>query len=682
MFFSQIKRNAAKNRKNNGLFFGSLVIAVVAFYTLLSMDKQDVMRFLKTVESDAVSRLLLLIPVVYVVSLFFVFFLVYFSYHYQLNERRREFGMYLMLGMKRSKLFAMLVGETLLNSAISIAVGIPSALFLTEAISLVTVKLAGLGIIGHEVTWSLAAVIETAAGFVAVQLLAMMILSVKLARTEPAQLLKPDTPDTQSIISVKKSRKSFAVGCILLITAYMTGVLALGSLDVLIVLLILISGTAGTFLFYRGAGAVIGRRIQRKGAKKSGLYTFTGRQIQENVLCQYKTLAVSSLLLLIALSCISYGIGTVVSSQANTARTTDFSIQDGAEGKDALKILKSPECKKYISEYYPVFLNMIDADVHDVSVEGLKEAVVSLRDVKDKEMQDNIIEYINTNEGYEYVIALSSYNHIRKAAGKDNIVLGEHEAGFFTSGREYPDRMDVYRSALKKGAYIEVDGQQYSICKEIYCENVVADRQITLDKAFIIPDELYQKIAVDSHVPFCYNAVLRPELTDREGYMQSIQKASDFLKENGLEYESYLSGIGRRLFYTVAGSYITIYLGFLFMIIANTSVALKYLMQQQTNRKRYRTLLMLGADVSDICASSAKQIRLFSGMLLAVAAVSSVFAVWSMFNGFMRLPEGASVKNVFLLTGVAFSIFIATQMIYVMIIERAGRKEIRRLSER
>lgn len=682
MFFSQMKRNAAKNRKNNGLFFGSLVIAVVAFYTLLSMDKQDVMRFLKTVESDAVSRLLRLIPVVYVVSLFFVFFLVYFSYHYQLNERRREFGMYLMLGMKRSKLFVMLMGETLLNSVISIVIGIPSALFLTEAISLITVKLAGLGIIGHEITWSFAAVIETAAGFAAVQLFAMMILSVKFARTEPAQLLKLDTPDTQSIISVKKSRKSFAVGCILLIAAYMTGVLALGSLDVLIVLLILISGTAGTFLFYRGAGAVIGRRIQKKGAEKSGLYTFTGRQIQENVLCQYKTLAVSSLLLLIALSCISYGIGTVVSSQANTEKTTDFSIQDGAERKDVLKILGSPECGKYISDYYPVFLNMIDAEVHEVSVDGLKEAVRTLKNVKDKDMQENIVEYIDTNEGYEYVIALSSYNHIRKAAGKDEIILGEHEAGFFTSGREYPERMDVYRSALKNGAYIEVDGQKYKIREEIYSENVVADRQITLDKAFIIPDEMYQKIAADSHVPFCYNAVLRPEAAGKEGYMQSIQKVSDFLKANGLEYESYLSGIGRRLFYTVAGSYITIYLGFLFMIIANTSVALKYLMQQQANRKRCRTLLMLGADISDICTSSAKQIRLFSGMLLAVAAVSSVFAVWSMFNGFMRLPEGASAKDVFLLTGAAFCIFIATQMIYVMIIERAGRKEIYRLSER
>ena len=147
MFFRQIKRNAAKNRKNNGLFFGSLVIAVIAFYTLLSMDKQDIMRFLKTIESDAVRKLLQLIPVVYGVSLFFVFFLVYFSCHYQLNERKKELGLYLMLGMKKSRLFAMLMSETLLNSLISLVIGIPAALFLTEAISLITVRAAGLDII-------------------------------------------------------------------------------------------------------------------------------------------------------------------------------------------------------------------------------------------------------------------------------------------------------------------------------------------------------------------------------------------------------------------------------------------------------------------------------------------------------------------------------------------------------
>ena len=683
MFFRQIKRNAAKNRKNNGLFFGSLVIAVIAFYTLLSMDKQDIMRFLKTIESDAVRKLLQLIPVVYGVSLFFVFFLVYFSCHYQLNERKKELGLYLMLGMKKSRLFAMLMSETLLNSLISLVIGIPAALFLTEAISLITVRAAGLDIIGHEVTWSFPAVAETAAGFIIVQLTAMLILSTRFANTEPAKLLNPDVSETQGE-TMGKERKGdaffFAAGCILLAAAYGMGVMLFGSFDVVIVLAVLILGTAGTFLLYRGAGAVIGRHIQKKGAERSGLYAFTGRQIQENILCQHKTLAVSSLLLLIALSCVSYGIGTVVSSQAATSKTTDFSIQGDEEKEDwenVLEILESRECRKYISGYYPVYLGRADAER-----DGLKKAVVSIKDAKDKEMQDNVAEYMDSNEGYEYFIALSSYNDVLEAAGKGKLSLKDKEIGFYTSMKEYPDRLEIYRSALKDGAYIELDGEQYQLSEELYYDNVVADRQITLEKAFIVPDELYMKMVEDSDRLFCYNAMLRPELTEKEGFMQTLEKASEIFREKGLVYESYLSGIGRRMFYTVAGSYITIYLGILFMIIANTSIALKYLMQQQGNRKRYRTLMMLGADIGELCRSSAKQIYLFSGMVLLVSSVSSVFAIWTMFKSFLSLPEGVSPGKMIALTGAAFAVFVATQMIYVMIIERAGRKDIRNLNIR
>ena len=63
MSFKQIRKNAAKNRKSSGLFFGSLIIAIIAFYTLLSMENQDVIRFLKTLESDAVGKLMGMIPV-------------------------------------------------------------------------------------------------------------------------------------------------------------------------------------------------------------------------------------------------------------------------------------------------------------------------------------------------------------------------------------------------------------------------------------------------------------------------------------------------------------------------------------------------------------------------------------------------------------------------------------------
>jgi putative ABC transport system permease protein len=53
-----------------------------------------------------------------------------------------------------------------------------------------------------------------------------------------------------------------------------------------------------------------------------------------------------------------------------------------------------------------------------------------------------------------------------------------------------------------------------------------------------------------------------------------------------------------------------------------------------------------------------------------------------MFKSFLSLPEGVSPGKMIALTGAAFAVFVATQMIYVMIIERAGRKDIRNLNIR
>ena len=120
MFSNLILRNSRRNRKENGLFFSSLVISIVAFYIILSLSKQDVMIFLAKMESDAVSRLLLMIPVFYVMTLGILFFLSYFACKYQLERRRKEFGVYLMMGMRRSKLFIMLLAEDLLSSILAL----------------------------------------------------------------------------------------------------------------------------------------------------------------------------------------------------------------------------------------------------------------------------------------------------------------------------------------------------------------------------------------------------------------------------------------------------------------------------------------------------------------------------------------------------------------------------------
>lgn len=668
MFFKQVWRNAAKNRKDNGLFFGSLVIAIVAFYTLLSLKEQDVMRFLSRIESDAVGKLMMLIPVVYVISLFFVFFLVYFACRYQMDSRRKEFGMYLMLGMKRSRLFAMLFCETLWSSLISLLIGLPTALFLTEGISLTTAKFVGLGIIEHKISFSPDAILLTICGFVIVQLLSMLIICIQFGKTEPAQFLRPASSEKQAPVSNAKSTGHFIVGIVLLLIAYLLGVFFLKDFNIITVFLILVSGTIGTFLLYRGLSGFIGKRIQRKSQNTAGLSVFTGRQIQENVLYQYKTLAVSSLLLLMALSCISYGIGMVSGSGSAESRSTDFSIM-GTEA-EVTAALESPETKAMIATYYPVYLSRTDAQC---DLNGLIEALGKL---PQSDIRDNIMEYIA--DSCDRILSESSFNHLMAAMGKDPINLGDHQLALYSSMARSGNFYSTLDSALKNHASIKVNGKEYALLPDVYHDNIVADRAITLYAALIVPDELFTQLARETE-PFCWNVHLAKSLTDKLGLMQAIEKMDTCLGATGLEYESYLGGIGRNLFYTVAASYLTIYLGVLFLLIANTVIGLKYLIQQRQNKHRYITLLMLGASTDLLCQSTRKQIQIFFSMVLEVAVCSSIFAIVSLFRSFTKLPDGSSITVAIALAATALVLFFLTEIIYVKIVKRTACREIRSL---
>ncbi len=670
MFFKQIRRNAAKNRKGNGLFFGSLAIAIAAFYTLLSLGEQDVTRYLATIESEAVEKLMTLLPIVYGISLFFVFFLVYFACKYQTDSRRRELGMYLMLGMKRGRLFSMLFCETLWNSVISLLIGLPASLLLTEGISLVTAKVVGLGIIGHRFSFSPYAILWTVCGYVLVQLLSMMIICIDLGKAEPADLLRSDDAKKQTILSCSKSAAIFAVGIVFLSLAYYFGIFRMRTLNMAVMLCIIICGILGTFLLYRGLGGLLGRYIRRKAPNATGLQTFTARQVQENVLSQHKSLAVSSLLLLTALSCVSYGVSMGLARSVD-GRSVDFSIFGEDEKIDA--VLESDDVHEMVNDSYPLRLSVIkDGYFRDedkaFDASKLEEALGSV------EGSDNIIENLHI----EYVISESSYNKILEGVGKEEINLEGRKAAIYTSLANEGDFGSILGKALKKGASIGIDGTDYELLPTLYYDNVVADRAITLYMALIVPDELFTEVAREREA-YCRNVRLTDTIVEDMGLMQAVQKMDALLADAGIEYDSYLGGIGRNLFYTVAASYLTIYLGALFWLIANTVIGMKYLIGQRQTRRRYETLTMLGADMELMSGSVKKQIGSYFSLALCVAVVSSAAAIYTMFTSFTKLPEGASLQRTAAFSVGALAIFAIIEILYIGIVKRTAIREIRRI---
>lgn len=670
MFFKQVRRNAAKNRKGNGLFFGSLVIAIIAFYTLLSLGEQDVMRYLATVESDAVRKLMMLLPVVYLVSLFFVFFLVYFACKYQIDSRRRELGMYLMLGMKRSRMFSMLFCETLWSSVISLVIGIPVALFLTEGISLTTAKAVGLGIIGHHFSFSVGAILWTVCGFVLVQLLSMLFICIGLGKAEPAELLRSENIKKQQRQSRAASAVYFILGAGLLLTAYYLGMFHMRDALLVDTPLIIICGISGTFLLYRGLGGFLGRRIRRKSPDAVGLQTFTARQVQENVLSQHKSLAVSSLLLMMALSCISYGISMGFGSSAD-GRSADFSLFGSEKQIDA--VLERDDVSEMVKDHYPLYLSMVKDEyfrgketAFDIS--KLKEALEGVKD------SDNIIRNIHI----DYVISESSYNRILKGIGKEEIDLAGQKVAIYSSIANHGTFGSIMESALKKGTSIGIDGTEYDILPTLYYDNVVADRAITLYMAFIVPDTLYTELAKNPEA-YCRNIHLSDDIVEELGLMQAVQKMDAQLADTGMKYDSYLGGIGRNLFYTVAASYLTIYLGVLFWLISNTVIGLKYLISQRQTKHRYETLIMLGADMKSMSISVKKQISVYFSLVLSVALVSSAAAIYTMFTSLTKLPVGAPYVAVIVISAAALAIFAAIEILYIYIVKRTASREISRL---
>lgn len=682
MFFNVIKRNSRKTRKENGVYFASLVISLIAFYVILSLGEQDVLVYLKTVESNAVEKLLLMIPVLYSVSLFFVFFLVYFANRYQLQQRSHEFGMYLMMGMKQSKLFTMIMWETLWNGIVALCMGLPIALFLTEIINLASSRLIGMGIIGHSFRISWIGLALTVFGFILVQVIAVFILSFKMSRKEPIDLLHDQKEKSLGNLPAKWRLANFLTGASLLFgtiflsIAYRLSILYLHSLDYKIFAFILFLGICGTFMLFRGLGSLIGAWVKRKSRSSTGLFVFTARQLQENVLHQWSSLAISSLLVLMAIVCFAFGTSTTLKNDATTNRTADYTFQGTTE--EIRSVLTSDQLTPYVDNFYEVKVgNAFHSDestsANPFSWAGLEESIMK---EKSSEQQEALLNNL-ADQSTPYFIALSSYNAMLTSSNRTPIRLKENEVALYID-EDFLHGYDILKKALEQNVTVQIKQEDYQLAPNLYSHNFVADRAITFYYALIVPDVLYDRYFGPSEDWSFWNMNLREDFIADKGLMQAMHEVNELLKIAQVEYESYLASIGRQLFYKVAGSYTTFYLGVMFLIIANTVLGLNFLMQQRSTRHRYYTVAMLGAPIELLCASARKQIWLYFGLVISVALVSSIFGIWSLMNSFPSMT--LNLENS-LIIAIILIVLVLLEIFYIRIIQRKSNEEIMKLKE-
>lgn len=695
MFYSLIKRNSRANRKENSIYFVSMIIAIIAFYVILSLENMDVIRFIKDMESDAVHKLLSLVPALYVFSLCVIFFLVFFTTRYQMERRNHELGMYLMMGMKRSRLFFMLIAEDLVNTLLSLLIGIPMAVLFSEITSLAVARVVGIGILGHKFTISMTGILWTVGGLLLVKLVTLVILSGKTVQKEPQDLMKNSTVGRE-----KQQRKTVSFSCLiagimLLIAAYGVGIFArdftLMSLNLLLGLLI--CGTTGTFLFFQGLYPLF-NLMMKKQKGKPGLGSFTLRQLQESVFLKNGSLAAISLLALISFCCMAFGISSALTEKP--VHHMDYTFL-GKEEKVKKTLEESGVLEKF-QAFYPMHTSNLDTDLmvsgelekgfYKLDYENILRA---LKAEKDSEGKENVL-YDFEENGYlsvPHILCVSDYNAMLKAAGESEIPLRKNEMMLyanpeFTGG----DKDKILKKILQEDLQIYLNGEPYTLRRELAEYDIVTDSAITLAYALVLPDDLFWEAASKSSVSTYWNGVLKESVVRKQGLIQAISEINqklnqtEFGNQTDLVYESYVENIGRHLFYIIAESYTTLYLGVIFLVIANTALGTQYLMYQRKTGKRYQTITALGCSYEELSRSGRTQIRWYFLLPVLVACVSAVFGIFSFTEGLLSSYFEMQKNHIIFVGILVIFVICVVEYLYMMAVMRTSDRTIRELMKR
>ena len=169
-----IMKNVGKNIRDYLVYFLTLMISVSVFYAFNSVSDQPAfseMGMTKTLLYDQLGILLSTLTVLIAVVLAF---LIIYANLFLLKRRKKELGIYMVLGMKKGHISRMFAGETLCVGMLALVTGLCLGFMLSQGISLVALKLFAIEISKFRLVFSMGAFRKTAFCFVVIFLLVMV----------------------------------------------------------------------------------------------------------------------------------------------------------------------------------------------------------------------------------------------------------------------------------------------------------------------------------------------------------------------------------------------------------------------------------------------------------------------------------------------------------------------------
>ncbi|MEK4578448.1 MULTISPECIES: ABC transporter permease [Bacillus] len=346
MLFKLSRHSMKKMLKDYMVLLIGLVISISIFYMFQTMAMNS--EFTK--DNSLISSIRLVFWVGAILLSFITVFYIIYANSFLLTLRRKELGMYMMLGAKKKKVAQLLFIETFGMGIVSIIIGILVGIVLASVAGNFLMNGMEISAKGNYASVYTPAILVTSIFFLILFFITGLMNSFRLLRKTELELIRED--ETQDEVKKSKTRTVImtVLGVLLVSTGYyfMVNIKMFAELGFIIATIVT---TVGTYFIFSSLLPLFVMKI--KGNKKrneTGLNSFTYAQLRFRVTSLSKVLGTVAMLIALGAGAMTAGMAF----QKNVGIMTDFSrvydvvIHDPNEqDKAALKEMEIVEESKY-----------------------------------------------------------------------------------------------------------------------------------------------------------------------------------------------------------------------------------------------------------------------------------------------------------------------------------------------
>ncbi len=646
MFFKLAANNVKRSLRDYAIYFLTLTFGVCLFYVFNSMDSQASMQQLSASQKYIVLTMVNVIGYVSVFISFILGFLVVYSNRFLMKRRKKELGIYMLLGMSRGSISRILVCETLLIGVFSLGLGLIAGIFASQGLSAVTTGMFEVDLSAYQFTFSLSALLKTLLYFGIMFAVVMIFNTVSISKCKLITLLQANRKnETFQIRSLAVSIVACVTGLACIGTAYYLVLVLAFQQPIhlgLYLLLAIILGCVGTLLFFFSLSGILLRVIKaNKRLYYKGLNMFVFRQISSKINTTFLSCAVISLMLFMTMA--TFSVGTTVSFGSSQSLKTDAPFDltitnsfssvkhdetTGEPIESPKPTVPAPDATRSIVERFEL-QNILDRYAKSYFETRLYRSYdLTWGDL------DRLFPNLDENRKGRSVsiMTLSDYNKACTAQGLEPIQL--HADEFALNSTIVKSEQPI---AIQEEQTITLGGKEYhlgihKLLTVSYETNYSASDYGTM----IVPDEAVTGLYPESIHQFLnvmyQNADRDAAQKISEEFERAVSQNRKQSSENG--YKMFTSSsisredvaqnsVGTKMIL----SFLAVYIGLVFLFTCVAVLALQQLAEASDNTTRYHLLRKLGTDNRMINRALFWQIAIYFAMPLTLAIIHTVVGV-------------------------------------------------------